>query len=259
MRDLMRWDPFACPLPERGHCGRARPALAADLFDEPHASADREAIERVVKDAVAVEVELLALVGHDKPIPFVREQLGDAAVPCLLVRLHVASLPVHEVLKSTSGVVERRVDRRVQVLVVTIPRGHVSDDDLSAGVTNVDPNTVWVAVRRVPVRALDGDPAARDAGVDRIELIGPSPDVRLDGVGVGNIAERDLKANRHDGLSFEREPSKVHVVYRIVRRLARTACIGAQAMRPDTASGPDIVLVSTARPMLEPSATREKP
>jgi hypothetical protein len=108
------------------------------------------------------------------------------------VRLHVAALASHEILKPPADVVEGRIDRGVEILMrFVFVRGTVSDK-LATRHRDVDADAVVLAVPRVPMGHLQGDVAGRDPSRQKVELGSPCTDVLLDGIRVRDSVERNL-------------------------------------------------------------------
>jgi hypothetical protein len=175
-----------------------------ELFDEPHLGSDHHLTEAAVKDAVLVKVNLVSFGRFEKAVPFVDEELAHPTVSLGLMRLRVASLPSHVILKHASRVVERVIDRGVHVSVAGPYVRSPADDELVSRNRQVDEDPVVPSVPMVLMRCLQGDVATDDSVEERPELRGSLTDVILDSGGTLDTAKGDLNGILHGEPRFRR-------------------------------------------------------
>src|SRR6185295_15469151 len=110
-------------------------ALVAVLFREAHLRSDRQLVERLAEDAVAMKVDFATVARFEEPVAAVPEELRHDSERWLLAPSRVALLP-RVLFEDALCVAERVVDRRVEVLLVVL---HVlGNDELLPRHTEID-------------------------------------------------------------------------------------------------------------------------
>jgi hypothetical protein len=115
----------------------------------------------------------------------------------VLVRLHVAALAPGVVGELPGGLVERYVNRGVDVLMVAILRRRTVDDELGARHRKVDSDAVLAPVPVMTMRLLDGDAAPHDTVEEGLELGKTAADVVVQSFGTFHLSIGDLHRNLH--------------------------------------------------------------
>ena len=146
-------------------------APLADFLHEPHFATDLHPAEGSMKNAAALEVDLVPFRRLDEPVPLIAEELADTTAAVMLMRLGVATPPLHVILKHACRVIEGIIDGGKKIPMSRAFIGRSADDELGSGHREADPNTVGPALLVVVVvRSLQGDPATRDVIEKRVEL-----------------------------------------------------------------------------------------
>jgi hypothetical protein len=117
------------------------------------------------------------------------------------MRLDVTARSLDGLLELTPHGLRCVAESDVHVLVVIVAR-----DEFFAGHARVDAHLVLTALLLVPVGFLHGNPAAYDAGMDSLELGDTLADPSLERLGMGEIADDDLKRHFHGMSPDPRRP-----------------------------------------------------
>ena len=122
------------------------------LRDKTHLIAHRELIEPSIRDAVTVEIDLVAVGAQDETAILLGEKACDPTVVRHRVMLHLASPLANMIFEQPAGGIESVADRDVDVLMRMVCRGIAADGDLAAGNFKVDadPEQIALMVARVP-------------------------------------------------------------------------------------------------------------
>ena len=177
--------------------------LVAHGLREAHLLAGFELVELGAGDAVAVEIYLAAIGGGDEAVVLLGMHSGDRSVRGLLVLLDVALALAGQILQLPAGRLEGVADRHIDVLVRTGCRGLATDRDVaSAWNDQVDSDLVGVALV-MPVLWPGNDHAHHgNALVQLLQLGGLCPYADLNGVGMADVLEGELKRGLHGGTSY---------------------------------------------------------
>ena len=167
------------------------------LGDEADLVADIEAFEVAARNAVAMEVDLVAVGGKDEAAVAVGQQPRDPAVVGNGVQLDLAAPRSRMILEQPPRRVERVADRDMDILM-RVPRRRVAtDDDLPAGDRQVDAHAEQVSLLVAAVAALDDNAAADDAVEEPLEFCGAPANSRLQCRRGSHVPKRDLKRELH--------------------------------------------------------------
>src|SRR6516164_3881320 len=119
---------------ERNHRARLRAFGALSvLYDKTDFIADLKLVEPAVRDAVAVEVDLVAVGAQDKAAILLGEEPRDPSVVGHRVQLDVSASLANVVFELPAGRVESIADSDVDILMGMVCCGIAADDDLAAG------------------------------------------------------------------------------------------------------------------------------
>jgi hypothetical protein len=135
----------------------------ARVVDVADMITDCERVEPSADDAVAMEIELIAICCFDKPIILLGHKLGDAALVGAVVILHVASLATNVVLKLPASGVERVADRDMDVHMSMVGLWIVEYDDPPSRHMQHNVDAEDVTPMMPPMRPPDHDAAGCDA------------------------------------------------------------------------------------------------
>jgi hypothetical protein len=113
------------------------------------------------------------------------------------VGLDVGALAARVVLQLPTRGAERIADCDVEIFMCAVEGVISADLDVGSGNRDRHANVIALTLVMVLVRALDGDVAAFDAIVDRLELGAPAPNEVLDGSTWLEIAKGDYQRNGH--------------------------------------------------------------
>jgi hypothetical protein len=97
-----------------GHSG------LSELRDKAHLVAHCELSETAIRDAVAVEIEFVAIGGQNEPAILLREQAHDPSVVWDGVQLHIAAHLARMVFEQPLSGIESVADRDVNVLMAAV-------------------------------------------------------------------------------------------------------------------------------------------
>src|SRR5215471_11713738 len=103
------------------------------LRDKTHFIADGELVKPAIGDAVAVEVDLVAIGTQDEAAILLGEQAGDPPVLGNRVQLHLAAPLANMIFEHPAGGVEGVADRDVDILMRLVRRRIAADGDLTTG------------------------------------------------------------------------------------------------------------------------------
>ena len=185
-------------LAERDHGARLRAfGTLSMLRDKAHFVADRELVKPAVSDAVAVEIDLVAVGAQDKATILLGEEPHDPPVVGHRVQLDVSPNLANMVFEEPPGRVESVADSDVGVFIRMVRRGIAADDDLAARDLQVDPNREQITLLAPWVSALDDNTARHDAIEEPLELLGSLVDAGRDRVRGIHMPEGDLKRKLH--------------------------------------------------------------
>src|SRR5271166_4565934 len=185
-------------LAERNHGARLRALSTLGMpRDKTHFIAHRELVEPTVRNAVAVEIDLVAVGAQDETAILLGEKACDPTVVRHRVLLHLASPLANMIFEQPAGGIESVADRDVDVLMRMVFRGIAADGDLAAGNFKVDADPEQIALMAARVPAFDDDAARHNAIADSFQLLGPLAYARRDCVRGSHMPEGDLKRKLH--------------------------------------------------------------
>ncbi len=156
-------------LADWGYAGRLQPLVAA-LDRVANRRARLERVELSVQDAVAVEVDLLAVGALDETEVALGEQPCDPPMRRRGVRLHFAATLGGMAVELPSGGAKGVADGGRQIFVRVIVVGVAADDDLAAGDVDVEPDVKNAAFGVLAVGRLDDHPTVDDTAEHPFEL-----------------------------------------------------------------------------------------
>jgi hypothetical protein len=185
-------------LAERDYGARLRAFRAFGMLrDKTHFIADRELVEPAIRDAVPVEIDLVAVGALDEAAILLGEKPRDPPVVGHRMQLDVPTSLANVVFEQPAGRVESVADRDMDVLMRVVRRGITADGNLAAGDHQVYANLEQIALMAARVSALDDDTARDDAIEEAFELLGPLAYSRRDRIRGIHVPEGDLKRNLH--------------------------------------------------------------
>ena len=167
------------------------------LRDKTDLIAEREIVELAICDAVAVEIEFIAVGAQDEAAILLGEEPRDPSMVGHRVQLDISPSLANVVFEQPAGCVEGVADRHVDVLMRVVCRGIAADDDVAAGNLKVDADPEQIALKAARMPAFDDNTARPDAIEKPLELLGPFADTRRDRVRGIHVPEGDLKRKLH--------------------------------------------------------------
>jgi hypothetical protein len=185
-------------LAERNHGARLQTLGALGVLgDKTDFIADCELVELAVGDAVAVEVDLVAVGAQDKAAILLGEEPHDPPVVGHRVPLDIPTSLADVIFEQPAGRIESIADSDVDILMRMVCRGIASDDDLAAGNFQVDADAEQITLLTPRVSALDDNTARHDAIEKPLELYGPLAYASRDRVRGIHVPKSDLKRKLH--------------------------------------------------------------
>jgi hypothetical protein len=142
------------------------------LRDKTHLVTNGERRKPAVHDAVAMEIDLIALGAHDEAAILFRKEPRDPPMVGHRMQLDVAAPLTNMVFEQPAGGIESVADRDMDILVRMMRRGIAPDDDLVAGNFEIDTYPKQIALLAARVPALDNDPAGYDSVKEAVEFRG---------------------------------------------------------------------------------------
>ena len=129
------------------------------LCHKTHLVADRELVEPAIHDAVAVEIDLVAVGGEDKAAILFREEAPDFSVVGNHMQLDVSARLASVVFKQSAGRVKSVADRDVDILVGMVRCRIPTYRDFAAGDVKIDANPEQIALKAARVLTFNDDAA----------------------------------------------------------------------------------------------------
>ena len=129
------------------------------LRDETHFVSDRKLVEATIRDAVAMEIDLVAVGAQDETAILLGEEARDPPVIGHGVHLDIPASLANVILEQPAGSIESIADRDIDVLMRMVRRGITADDDLVTGDIQVDANLEQIALLVARMLAFDDDAA----------------------------------------------------------------------------------------------------
>ena len=121
------------------HSARLRTSSAFGfLCNEAHLIADAEFVERLARDAVAVEIDLAAVGAQNKTAILLREKPHDTAVIGHRMHFDLAAPVARLVFELPARRLESVANGGVNILMRVLRRGVAPDENLAAGNAEVD-------------------------------------------------------------------------------------------------------------------------
>jgi hypothetical protein len=165
--------------------------------DEPHLVADRELFETAIGDAVAMEIDLVAIGGLDKAAILLGEEACNPAVVRHRMQLYLTAPLANVIFEQAAGGIERVADGDMGIFMRMMGRRIATDDNLSAGNRKIDANPKQIALLAPRVLAFDDDPASCDPVIKAFEFLGAVAYPRRNGLRAVHMAKSDLKWDLH--------------------------------------------------------------
>ena len=188
-----RFDRRQMMLSERNYGARLRALRALRMLcDKAHLVPHRELVEAAIRDAVAVEIEFVAIGGQNEPAILLREQAHNPSVVWHGVQLHIAAHLTRMVFEQPVSGIESVADRHVNVFMAAVCRRIAADDNLAARNLEVDADVEQIALPLARMAAFDDDAAGNDPFEESVQLFGPLSDARLHRRQGGGVAKSDL-------------------------------------------------------------------
>ena len=129
------------------------------LRDKTHLIAQRELVEPAIRDAVTVEIDLVAVDAQDETTILLGEKAGDPTVVGHCVQLNLAAPLANMIFEQSAGGIESVADRYVDILMRMVCRGIAADGDLAARNFKIDPDPEQIALMVARVPAFNDDAA----------------------------------------------------------------------------------------------------
>jgi hypothetical protein len=181
----------------RRNGARLRPSLAfIGMQGEPNFVADRQFIEAIAGNGVAMKVDLGAIGGRNEAVVSFGDESRDPAMGRNLVRLDIASAATDMVLQLPPHRVEAVLDGDIDVFMCVVLGRIAFHHDLLAGNLEVDPDVIEISVLST-IGPLDDHSTAHDSIEEALQLFGAFANPGLDRRRGVEISERNLKPSRH--------------------------------------------------------------
>lgn len=138
---------------------KAAAAVKLALLSPP----TNELIERAIRDAVAVEIDLVAVSAQDEAAILFGQQARNPPVVGYRMQFDISTRLTNVVFELSAGRVENVADRDINVFMRVVPRGIPGDRDLAAGSLQVDSHPEQIALKTPRVLAFDDNATRHDA------------------------------------------------------------------------------------------------
>ena len=152
-------------------CGPA--GLLGVLRDKTHLIAHRKLVEPVIGDAVAMEVNLVAIGAQNEAAILLGKKARDLPVVGHRMHFDIAAPFANMIFKQPAAGIEGVAERDVDILIRMVRCGITPDDDLPSGNFQIDADLKQIALLATRVPAFDDDTARSDAIAHPFELRGP--------------------------------------------------------------------------------------
>ncbi len=154
----------------------------------------------VTGDSIAVEIDLLAVPGLEKPISATPEYgLNSRRHRRSGMRFDVTAPPARVVLEAASNGIERVTNGNIEVFVGMVRGGIASHGDLAPGHLDVDRDLVKPAPSMPAIGRFNDDAATHDAAEEPLELVCSFAHAGAHEVGRIDVAEGNLNRKLHGG------------------------------------------------------------
>jgi hypothetical protein len=166
--------------------------LVALGFHETNLTTNVELVERSTEHGISVEVDLSTIRCLDETVLLLGRHEDDPPMRRDRMDLGLTPLPAGIILELTAhsvkGISHHNISVFVGMLVVLLVTHH----KLPAGHAQLDPEMKQLALMPVPVRRLEHDATAHDAGVKLLQLRCVLPNESLERFRLCESPERDL-------------------------------------------------------------------
>src|SRR3974390_2583292 len=129
------------------------------LRDKTHLVANGQAVEAVIRDAVAVKIYFGAVRACDKAAVPLGQESRDPSVVGHRVHLYLAAPIASVIFEQPAGRVKSVTDRDMGILMRVMRLGIAAHDDLSPRNFEVDAHPEQIALLAVRMPAFDDNPA----------------------------------------------------------------------------------------------------
>jgi hypothetical protein len=179
------------------HRARLR-TLLSHLLDEPDFGTDRQTVEGVIENTIAVEKDLAAIGGFNEPVILSGEEFRHTAMIFLFMWFDLTAHFPNGILNLTLRRAEGILDRNRDVLMlwgVAVSFGH--DDVLVRRHGDADIDLEQIALLMPRLRRNDRHIAARDPVMEFLQVFGLPFDLGAYFLRRLRMLERDIKRHLH--------------------------------------------------------------
>jgi hypothetical protein len=162
------------------------------LRDETDLITDGELVEAFIRDAVAMEVDFVAVSTRNKAAIPIGEETRNPSVIGHSVHLDVAASPANVIFEQPARCVERVADRDIDILMRMVRLGVAPDRDLAPGYFEINPHPEQITLLAAGMLALDNDAARYDPVKEAFERLGALTNSRSDSIRRGHMSESNL-------------------------------------------------------------------
>ena len=110
------------------------------LRDETDLVADRELVEAAIRDAVAMEIDFVAVSTCNEAAIPIGKETRDLSVIGHRVQLDIAAPPANVIFEQPASCVERVADRDMDILMRMVRLGVAPDHHLAPGYFEINPH-----------------------------------------------------------------------------------------------------------------------
>jgi hypothetical protein len=167
------------------------------LCDETDFVANLQLVEAVIRDAVAMEIDFVAVCTCNEAAIPIGEETRNSSVIGHRVELDVAASAANVILEQPASCVERVADRDMDILMGMVRLGVTPDHDLAPGNFEINPHPEQITLLTAGVLAFDDNATRYDPVKEAFERLGARTYSRRDGIRRVHMAESNLKWQLH--------------------------------------------------------------
>jgi hypothetical protein len=151
------------------------------MRDKTDLVANREPVEAAIRDAVAMEIDFVAVSTRNKAAIPIGQETCDPSVIGHRVQLDVAASLANVIFEQPTRCVERVADSDIDILMRMVRLGIAPDHDLAPEHFEINPHSKQIALLAAGVLAFDDDAARYNSVKKAFELLGALTYSRRDG------------------------------------------------------------------------------
>jgi hypothetical protein len=165
--------------------------------DETDFVANRELVEAVIRDAVPMEIDFVAVCTCNEAAIPIGKETHDPPMVGHRVQLDVAAPLANVIFEQPASGVERVVDGDIDILMCMVRLGIAPDHDLAPGNFEINTHPEQITLLAAGVLAFDDDAARYDPVKEAFERLGALTYSRRDSIRRVHVAESNLEWQLH--------------------------------------------------------------